>query len=80
MKEEKERAKAEARAKRLAGPQALVPGVVSNTEESAFTLVMIVITIFSLWGVDTYNMQVNNPLDPKPQTPNPKPQTPNPKP
>ena len=41
--------------------QALVPGVVSNPEESAFTLVMIVITIFSLWGVDTYNMQVSTP-------------------
>ena len=63
MKLEKERAKAEARAKRLAGPQPLLPGLVSNPDESAFTMVMILITIFSLWGVDTYNMQINNPLE-----------------
>jgi hypothetical protein len=63
MLEEKERAKAEMRAQRLAGPQPLIPGLVSNPEESSFTLIMILVTLFSLWGVDTYNMLVDNPIE-----------------
>ena len=60
--EEKVRLKAEAKMRRMAGPQPLIPGLISNPDEFAFTFIMIMITIFSLWGVDIYNMQVENPL------------------
>ena len=63
MEEEKRKAKEEARMKRLAGPQPLIPGVISNCEETAFTVVMITVTIFSLWGVDSYYSLIDNPLD-----------------
>ena len=54
--EEKVRLKAEAKMRRMAGPQPLIPGLISNPDEFAFTFIMIMITIFSLWGVDIYNM------------------------
>ena len=63
MEEEKRKAKEDARMKRLAGPQPLIPGVISNCEETAFTVVMITVTIFSLWGVDSYYSLIDNPLD-----------------
>jgi class 3 adenylate cyclase len=60
---EKQRLKEEEKAKRMAGPQPLIPGIVSNPDEFAFTFTMIIITVFSLWGIDLYNMLINNPLE-----------------